>query len=189
MHDSWTLESVWSVGSPKCENSETCLSYWIWKQLHVYFTKNRARNCYRKKRKYLGGPGANLKKSSTLKLIIKISFLPSICIHRSIMNHLNFHRKKCACRFPPPPHGKYFVPRFLIFISARIIISTTNSRLSKKSQFNFLLPTCPASFVLCMSTWVNTIRALYIFNFKHLHTCYKRWNIQRQIRQQFFSVT
>ena len=41
----------------------------------------------------------NLKKSSTLKFIMNISFLPSICIHRSII--LIFIEKKYACRFFP----------------------------------------------------------------------------------------
>ena len=68
----------------------------------------RAWNCsWKKKRKFLGGSGgmlprkilkveikicaiwgileANLKKSSTLMLMLNISFVPSICIHRSII--------------------------------------------------------------------------------------------------------
>ena len=79
----------------------------------------RAWNCYRKKRKYLGDPGAcspgtffkveteicavwgiqeaSLKKSSTLKFIMNISFVPSVCIHRPII--FIFIEKKYACRF------------------------------------------------------------------------------------------
>ena len=43
---------------------------------------------------------ANLKQPSTLKFIMNISFLPSICNHRSII--LIFREKKCASRFLPP---------------------------------------------------------------------------------------
>ena len=42
---------------------------------------------------------ANLKKSSTLKFIMYISFVPSVCIHRSIISI--FKDKKYACRFFP----------------------------------------------------------------------------------------
>ena len=41
--------------------------------------------------------GANLKKSGTLTFVMNISFLPSVCIHRSII--LTFTEKKYACRF------------------------------------------------------------------------------------------
>ena len=46
---------------------------------------------------------ANLKKCSTLKFMTNISFLPSVCIHRSI-HHLHFQNfidKKYVCRFFP----------------------------------------------------------------------------------------
>ena len=68
---------------------------------------------------------ANLKKSSTLKLIMNMSFVPSICIHRFII--FIFIRKKYACRFFCPRN--IFFPPFSIFISARFLVSTTNSRL------------------------------------------------------------
>ena len=68
---------------------------------------------------------ANLKKSSTLKFIMNISFLFSICIPRSII--LIFIEKKYACQFFL--HGKYFVLQFSIFISTRILVSAMNSRL------------------------------------------------------------
>ena len=67
---------------------------------------------------------ANLKKCSTPKFITNISFVPSICIHRSII--IIFTGKKCACRFF---HRKNIFPRFSIFTFARILISATNSRL------------------------------------------------------------
>ena len=67
---------------------------------------------------------ANLKKSSTLKFIMNISFVPSIRIH---IHHLNFHRQKVYLLILY--HRKKFCPWFLIFISARILTSTTNSRL------------------------------------------------------------
>ena len=101
-----------------------------------------------KKRKYLGGGGggggdgmlprkilkvetkicavwgileANLKKSSTLKFIMNISFQTSICIYRSII--LIFTGKKVCLRIFS--NGKYLFPRFSIFISVRILVSAT----------------------------------------------------------------
>ena len=47
----------------------------------------------------------NLKKYSTLKFIMNISFVPSMCIHRSII--LIFIQKKYPCRF--------FYPRKIFF--------------------------------------------------------------------------
>ena len=55
--------------------------------------------------------------------MMNISFVPSVCIHRSII--LIFMEEKYANFFP---HGKYFFPRFSIFLSARILVSVTNSR-------------------------------------------------------------
>ena len=69
----------------------------------------------------------NLKKSSTLKFMMNISFVPSIFIHRSII--LIFMEEKYSCWFFPPTKN-IFSPRFSIFISARILVSVTNSRLS-----------------------------------------------------------
>ena len=96
----------------------------------------------KKKRKFLGGVWksltvetkicaisdileANLKESSTIKFIMNTSFVPSICIHGSII--LIFIEKSMLVDFFP--HGKYFFPRFSDFISARILVSVTNSRL------------------------------------------------------------
>ena len=66
----------------------------------------------------------SVKKCSTLKFMTNISFVPSVCIHRSII--LIFIEKKYACRFFST---KKKFPRFLIFISVRIFVSATNSRL------------------------------------------------------------
>ena len=76
-----------------------------------------------------------MKKSSTLKFIMKTSFLQALNLHSQI-HHLNFHRKKYACQFFI--NRKYFVPRFLIFISARILVSATNSRLCTCNSFKML---------------------------------------------------
>ena len=114
-------------------------------------------------RKYLGGSGgmlprkilkvetkicavwgileANLKKSSTLKFIMNISFLTSICIHRSII-WIFIGKKVCLSIFS---NRKYFFPRFSIFISARILVSATKlanikiilSKLETKEQTKF----------------------------------------------------
>ena len=65
---------------------------------------------------------ANLKKSSTLKFMTNISFVSSIRNHRSIIL-----KKKYACWLFS--NGKYIFLWFLIFISARILVSTMNSRL------------------------------------------------------------
>ena len=74
---------------------------------------------------------ANSKKSRTWKLIMNISFVPSICIHRSII--LIFIEKKvCLSIFP---HWKYCFPRFSIFISVRILVSVMNSRLCWQLPF------------------------------------------------------
>ena len=101
--------------------------------------------------------GVNLKKSSTLKFIMNISFLPSICIHRSII--LIFIEKKYACRFFS--HGKYFVPRFSIFISTRILISVTNSRIQHtlslvinwKGMYSRPIMTKRQNLTSLLSTW------------------------------------
>ena len=86
---------------------------------------------------------ANLKKSSTLKFIMNISFLTSICIHRSIT--LIFTGKKvCLSIFFPTEN---FFPRLSIFISARILVSATKlanikiiwSKLETKEQSNKML--------------------------------------------------
>ena len=53
-----------------------------------------------------------------------ISFVPSICIHRSII--LIFIEKSMLVDFF---HGKNIFLRFSIFISERILVSATNSRL------------------------------------------------------------
>ena len=67
---------------------------------------------------------ANLKKSITLKFIMNISFVPSVCINRSFI--LIFIEKKvCMSIFFPQ---KNFFPTISIFISARILVSVTNSR-------------------------------------------------------------
>ena len=73
---------------------------------------------------------ANLKKYSTLKFIMNISFVPSTCIHRSII--LIFIGKSILVDFFPQ---KIFFPWFSIFISARILISATNSRRCKEWKF------------------------------------------------------
>ena len=67
---------------------------------------------------------AVLKKSNTLKIIMNISFLPSICIHRSII--LIFIEKSMLVNFFPP--WKKIFLWFSIFISARILVSMINSR-------------------------------------------------------------
>ena len=112
-------------------------------------------------RKYLGGSGgmlprkilkvetnicavwgileANLKKSSTLKFIMNISLLTSICIHRSII-WIFIGKKVCLSIFS---NRKYFFST--IFISARILVSATKlanikiiwSKLETKEQTKF----------------------------------------------------
>ena len=94
-------------------------------------------------RKYLGGSGgmlplkilkvetkiwavwgileANLKKSTKLKFIMNISFLTSICIHRSII-WIFIGKNVCISIFS---NRKIFFPRFSIFISTRILVSAT----------------------------------------------------------------
>ena len=57
---------------------------------------------------------ANLKKSSTINYKIHNEYQFSTFSLHSQINHLHFHRKKvCLSIFS---HGKYFVPRFSIFI-------------------------------------------------------------------------
>ena len=68
---------------------------------------------------------ANLKKCSTLKFMTNISFVPSICIHRSII--LIFIEKKVCLLMLS--HRKYIFLQISIFIFARILVSATNSRL------------------------------------------------------------
>ena len=63
-----------------------------------------------------------MKKSSTLKFIMNLSFLTSICIHRSII--LIFIGKN-VCFSIFFPRKILFFPRFSIFISARILVSAT----------------------------------------------------------------
>ena len=92
---------------------------------------------------FQGGPGqtkicaiwgileANLKKCSTLKFMTNISFVPSICFHRSIIL-IFIERKVCLSIFFP---GKYIFPLFSIFISAGVLVSATNSRLWRREEF------------------------------------------------------
>ena len=68
---------------------------------------------------------ANLRKSSTLKFMTNNSFVPSICIHRSI---ILIFIQKTSILVDFFPRKILFLP-FLIFISMRILISATNSRL------------------------------------------------------------
>ena len=80
---------------------------------------------------------ANLKKTSTLIFVMIISFLPLICIQRSII--LIFLEKSMLGFFlfffwGGGGHGKYFVPRFLIFMSTKILVSARNSRLCQPSN-------------------------------------------------------
>ena len=75
----------------------------------------------------------NLKKCSTLKFMTNISFVPSICIHRSII--LIFIEKKYACIVF---HRQYIFPWFSIFISARILVSAMNATLWQR--ITVLLP-------------------------------------------------
>ena len=93
-----------------------------------------------------------MKKSSTLKFITKISFLPSICIHRSII--LIFIEKK-VCLSIFFPHGKYFVPRLLIFISTRILISAMISRLWEHLFVEDLLHTMMDKEDICISLMLS----------------------------------
>ena len=72
----------------------------------------------------LGILWANLKNCSTLKFMTNISFVPSICLHKSII--FIFIEKSMLLDFF---HRKCIFPRFSIFISARILVSVTNSRL------------------------------------------------------------
>ena len=84
---------------------------------------------------------ANLKKSSTLKFIMNISLLTSICIHRSII-WIFIGKKVCLSIFS---NRKFFFPWFSIFISARILVSATKlanikiiwSKLETKEQTKF----------------------------------------------------
>ena len=86
---------------------------------------------------------ANLKKCSTLKFMMNISFVPSICIHRSIILIFIEKTKVCLSIFFPRqifpgifsfhfhenPQFWNFFPGFSIFISTKILVSATNSRL------------------------------------------------------------
>ena len=67
---------------------------------------------------------AHVKKSSTLKFILEISFVPLICIHRSTIL-IFIEQTVCLIFF----HRMYFFLRLSIFISVRILIFVTNSRL------------------------------------------------------------
>ena len=69
----------------------------------------------------------NLKKSGALKFIMNISFVPSICIHRSIILIL-IERSTLVYFFPP---WNSFFPQFFIFISSKILVSAMNSSLCK----------------------------------------------------------
>ena len=89
-----------------------------------------------------------MKKSSTLKFMMNISFEPSVCIHRSII--LIFIEKSMLVNFFFFSR-KIFFPRFSIFISARIIF-LMNSRLctlleavTKVSEFVCLFVGCLTS--------------------------------------------
>ena len=87
--------------------------------------------------------GANLEKSSTLKFIMNISFLTSICIRRSIILIFIGEKAWLSIFF----QRKIFFPRFSIFISARILVSATKlakikriwSKLETKEQSNKML--------------------------------------------------
>ena len=87
---------------------------------------------------------ANLKKSSTLKFIMNISFLTSICIRRSITLIFTGGKSMLIDFFS---NRKYFFPRLSIFISARILVSATKlanikiiwSKLETKEQSNKML--------------------------------------------------
>ena len=57
---------------------------------------------------------ANLKKSSTLKFMMNTSFVPSICIHRSII--LIFIKKKKGMLVDFFFHSKYFFRNFWLFV-------------------------------------------------------------------------
>ena len=90
---------------------------------------------------------AYLKKSSTLKFLMNIGFVPSTCIHRSIIL-IFIEKKKDSWWSPPPPpanlsNGKYFIPWFSIFISARILVSTTTIELSGSELVERSLITIP----------------------------------------------
>ena len=84
---------------------------------------------------------ANLKKYSTLKFIMNISCLTSICIHRSIIS-IFIGKKVCISIFFPTENTF-----FHDFISARILVSTTKlasikiiwSKLEPKEQSNKML--------------------------------------------------
>ena len=67
----------------------------------------------------------NLKKSSTLKFMTNISFVPLICITRSIISIFRGEKVYLSIF----SHRKYAFPRLLIFISPRILVSVRNSRL------------------------------------------------------------
>ena len=62
-----------------------------------------------------------------LKFMMNISFVPSICIHRSII--LIFIEKMYGCQFFFYMENSLPPPWFSIFISVRIFVSMTNSRL------------------------------------------------------------
>ena len=67
----------------------------------------------------------NLKKSSTLKFMMNINFVPSICIHRSIIL-IFIEKKSVLVDFFP---RKRIFPRCSIFTSVWILFSVANSRL------------------------------------------------------------
>ena len=87
---------------------------------------------------------ANLKKSSTLKFITNISFLPSICIHRSII--LIFIEKMYACRSFPTENICFAIfdfhfcenPHFREFQALKLVkIKISRPKLEKKIKQNF----------------------------------------------------
>ena len=88
-------------------------------------------------------------------------FVPSICIHRSII--LIFIEKKFVRRFFS--HGKYFFQRFSIFISTRILISATKSRLCWKQHFRPWAP-CSPRHVLCGMVWYRSSRVKHLYKLK-----------------------
>ena len=102
---------------------------------------------------------ANLKKSSTLKFIMNISFVPSVCIYRSII--LTFIGKKYAFRFFP--RNIIFLrfdfnfrenPHFLDKLQALIIIITTITIALKGAIRNFF----PISSLCCQLSPTCTLK-------------------------------
>ena len=91
---------------------------------------------------------------------MRLSFLPSICIHRSII--LIFTEKKYACQFFFP--WKIFCSAISIFISARILISATNSRLCYNYVFFFFIIFLFFSLLL-LHFFFSNCHFLFLFSF------------------------